>query len=757
MGKVIKVKVTFTDNAGNEESLTSEATAEVEARPNSPATGAPTISGTVQAGETLTAGTSGITDADGLTNVTYSYQWLDEDADIAGETALTYTLSDDDVGKVIKVKVTFTDNAGNEESLTSEATAEVEARPNSPATGAPTISGTVQAGETLTADTSGIDDADGLTNVSFSYQWLADDADIQDSTGSTYTLTDDAVGKAISVRVTFTDDRDNEESLTSEATAEVEARPNSPATGVPAISGTAQAGETLTADTSGIADADGLTNVAFSYQWLADDADIQDATGSTYTLTDDDVGKAISVRATFTDNAGNEESLTSGATAEVTARPNSPATGAPTISGTAQVGETLTADTSPITDEDGLTNVSYSYQWLADDADIKDSTGSTYTLTDDDVGKAISVRATFTDNAGNEESLTSEATAEVTARPNSPATGAPTISGTVQVDETLTADTSGITDADGLTNVTFSYQWLADDADIQDATGSTYTLTDDDVGKVIKVKATFTDNAGNEESLTSEATAEVEARPNSPATGVPTISGTVQVDETLTADTSGITDADGLTNVAFSYQWLADDADIKDSTGSTYTLTDDDVGKAISVRATFTDNAGNEESLTSEATAEVEARPDSPDTDAPPSDTGTTVEITVGDTVAGDIAEASEVDWFKVRLLASETYRIDMRGAWGGAWAEVDGKIVWVSAGTLEDPKLLGVFGEDNALVPGTDEEESGNDRGEYSEGKNSRITSFSPPADGYYYIAAAADGAWTGTYELTVTVVTDE
>ena len=662
------------------------------------------------------------------------------------------------MGKAISVRVTFTDNAGNEESLTSEATAEpVTARPNSPATGAPTISGTVQVDETLTADTSGITDEDGLTNVSYSYQWLADDADIQDSTGSTYTLTDDDVGKAISVRVTFTDDAGNEESLTSEATAEVTARPNSPATGAPTISGTVQVDETLTADTSGITDEDGLTNVSYSYQWLADDSDIGGETASTYAVSDDAVGKAISVRVTFTDNAGNEESLTSEATAEVTARPNSPATGAPTISGTVQVDETLTADTSGITDEDGLTNVSYSYQWLADDADIQDATGSTYTLSDDDVGKAISVRVTFTDNAGNEESLTSEATAEVEARPNSPATGAPTISGTVRAGETLTADTSGITDADGLTNVSYSYQWLADDADIQDATGSTYTLTDDDVGKALSVRATFTDNAGNEESLTSEATVEVTAKPNTPAMGAPTIDGTAQVGETLTADTSGITDADGLTNVSYSYQWLAEDADIAGETASTYTLSDDDVGKAISVRVSFTDNAGNEESLTSEATAEVEARPDSPDTDAPPSDTGTTVEITVGDTVAGDIAEASEVDWFKVRLLASETYRIDMRGAWGGAWAEVDGEIVWVSAGTLEDPNLLGVFGEDNALVPGTDEEESGNDRGEYSEGKNSRITSFSPPADGYYYIAAAADGAWTGTYELTVTVVTDE
>ena len=225
-------------------------------------------------GETLTALTNGITDADGLTNVSYSYQWLADDADIGGETASTYTLSDDDVGKAISVRATFTDNAGNEESLTSEATAEVEARPNSPATGAPTISGTVRAGETLTADTSGITDADGLTNVSFSYQWLADDSDIGGETASTYAVSDDAVGKAIKVKVTFTDDRDNEESLTSEATAEVEARPNSPATGAPTISGTVRAGETLTADTSGITDADGLTNVSYSYQWLAEDADI---------------------------------------------------------------------------------------------------------------------------------------------------------------------------------------------------------------------------------------------------------------------------------------------------------------------------------------------------------------------------------------------------------------------------------------------------------------------------------------------------
>ena len=89
---------------------------------------------------------------------------------------------------------------------------------------------------------------------------------------------------------------------------------------------------------------------------------------------------------------------------------------------------------------------------------------------------------------------------------NNPATGASTISGTAQVGQTLTADTSGIADADGLTNVSYSYQWLADDTEIDGATSSTYTPQPSDNGKVIKVRVTFTDDAGNQESLTSEGT-----------------------------------------------------------------------------------------------------------------------------------------------------------------------------------------------------------------------------------------------------------
>ena len=61
--------------------------------------------------------------------MTYSYQWLandgTSDTDIAGETDSSYTLAAADEGKTIKVRVSFTDDAANEETLTSGATAEV--------------------------------------------------------------------------------------------------------------------------------------------------------------------------------------------------------------------------------------------------------------------------------------------------------------------------------------------------------------------------------------------------------------------------------------------------------------------------------------------------------------------------------------------------------------------------------------------------------------------------------------------------------
>ena len=701
---------------------------------------APTITGTARVGETLTASTTGITDSDGLTNATFTYQWLADDAAISGATGSTYMLVAADVGKAIKVQVSFSDDADNAESLTSAATAAVTAA-NSPATGAPTITGTARVGETLTASTTGISDSDGLTSATFTYQWIKldsnlNDSDISGATSSTYTLVAGDADTGIKVRVSFTDDRGNTESLTTESPLIVTAA-NSPATGAPTITGTAQVGETLTASTTGISDSDGLTSATFTYQWIKldsnlNDSDISGATSSTYTLVAGDADTGIKVRVSFTDDRGNTESLTTESALIVTAA-NSPATGAPTITGTAQVGETLTASTTGISDSDGLTNATFTYQWIKldsnlNDSDISGATSSTYTLVAGDADTGIKVRVSFTDDRGNTESLTTESALIVTAA-NSPATGAPTITGTAQVGETLTASTTGISDSDGLTNATFTYQWLADDADIAGATGSTYTLVAADSGKAIKVQVSFTDDAGNAESLTSaattaaalppltasahdvpashdgsaaftfelhfsetpndgfsyktlrdhaftatggevvkarrlergknvrweitvqpsgnagvtvalpattdcssqgaictgdgrklssalevtvpgpEASSQLSQQQNSAATGAPAITGTARVGETLTANTTGIADSDGLTRATFAYQWLADDADITDATGSTYTPAAIDAGKAIMVEVSFTDDAGNAETLTSAATAAVTLPP----------------------------------------------------------------------------------------------------------------------------------------------------
>ena len=105
-------------------------------------------------------------------------------------------------------------------------------------------------------------------------------------------------------------------------TSEIEAQPaNTPATSVPTISGTAQVGETLTADTSGIADADGLSNVSYAYQWIrtdgGTDTNIAGATDSAYTLTGNDQGKTIKLKVTFNDDKGNSETLAIVAAADV--------------------------------------------------------------------------------------------------------------------------------------------------------------------------------------------------------------------------------------------------------------------------------------------------------------------------------------------------------------------------------------------------------------------------------------------------------
>ena len=388
---------------------------------------------------------------------------------------------------------------------------------------------------------------------------------------------------------------------------------NSPAAGAPVIEGTPKVGETLAADTSGIKDQNGMDNAAFTYRWMADGTDIEDADGETYTPAEDEEGLAVRVSVSFTDDAGYLEELTSPATDPVAAaQENTPATGAPTIDGTARVGETLTVDTSSVEDDQGLENATFTYQWIAGGSDIQDATGASYTLMEQEEGLEIQVRVSFQDDAGNPEVATSPPTEAVEAErpPNKPAAGQPAVTGIARVGEILAADTSGISDADGMDDASFTYRWMAGGTDIQGATGSSHTLTEHEEGLTIRVWVSFTDDAGNSEATTSPPTSPVAPEiVNTPATGQPVISGTPMDGETLTADISGIEDEDGMDNAAFTYQWMAGGVDIQGATGDSYTLTEGEVGTKISVWVAFTDDEGNPEAVTSAATEAVAPKP----------------------------------------------------------------------------------------------------------------------------------------------------
>ena len=400
---------------------------------------------------------------------------------------------------------------------------------------------------------------------------------------------------------------------------------------------------------------------------------------------------------------------------------NTPATGAPTVTGTARVGETLTADTSGISDADGLTGATFAYRWLADDADLAGATGSAYTLADADVGKAVRVRVSFTDDAGHGETLTSAATAPVAARP-------PEVTAVAITSDPGDDDTYG--DGDVITvSVTFD--------EAVDVTGAprlrikmdpdyggkrvfysggsgsatltfTHTVVEPNISTqgIAVLAGSLRRNGGTIQSAATGAGADLshdglahdaghkvdwkQSPPpaNNPATGTPTVTGTAQVGETLTADISGISDADGLTGAAFAYQWLADDADLPGATGSAYTPASADVGKAVRVRVSFTDDAGHGETLTSAATAPVAAA-------NPPEVTAVAITSDPGDDDTygdGDVITISVTFDRAVNVTGAPRIAIDMDPAdWGekqAAYHSGGGTTTLTFTHTVAEPNL---------------------------------------------------------------------
>ena len=353
----------------------------------STATSTPTISGPAQVGRTLSVGTDGIVDPDGLTSPTYGYQWIRVDGSLETDigtatTTSTYTPGADDLGKKLKVRVSFMDDASNLETRLSAETSVVvpAASTHCPADSlwCGTLTTGVSAGRSLIGlGTDAGSDAEDFGSVSpptFTHSHLGTYTFRQifatEGTGGNLLfqtsppLPDDGAGLTLHVQ-TITGERDF---------------PFDEAVSYGSVTFLSDGKLWRLGDLHSVSctDHSGLPLLRGGYSRC----------DAPYELTDEDT--EIGLRLSYA---------------------NRPATSTPTITGTAQVGATLTADPSGITDADGLTGASYTYRWIRVDGGtetaISGATSDTYVPVAADVGKQVKVEVTFTDDGGNIETLES--------------------------------------------------------------------------------------------------------------------------------------------------------------------------------------------------------------------------------------------------------------------------------------------------------------------------------------------------------------
>ncbi len=575
--------------------------------PNTPATGAPVISGVAQAGQTLTAGQGTIADADGLPATfpdDYTFQWIQVDgsdeSDIAGATSQTYEPVAGDVGKTLKVKVSFQDSNGNDESLTSAAAAAVTAAPTTCAmpdfgTRRQIWTGTVTVGQLVVLDVvtdpgfsdlayGALDDTDfdiGADSYTINRVTVSSAASAASSTSSpgelvfslTSALTDTAVA-ALQLHVCDT------AYAFSAATYESSAFPSYvwesvpdwsgettrtlylslPANNAPTVA-TPIGDQTATADTEftftvpedAFADTD--TGDTLTYSATLSDASALpswltfDTTTRTFTGTPTTAG-TITVRVTATDGSdasihddfdivvseafvctvpeltGRDVHWTS--TLTVAANPNN----AGQVGYDAAPGGTTFGTLNPTTFTIGSTQFTVgklihegsSFIQIVTDLTAEHVAAAKLHICDTELDFSGAVglpnnEYLFSITGGPLFSAGNEVTVRIsTPTPNSPATGAPAITGVAQAGQTLTAGQGTIADANGLPATfpdDYAFQWIrvdgSDETDIPGATSSTYEPVAADVGKTLKVRVSFQDDAGNDEALTSAATAAVTA------------------------------------------------------------------------------------------------------------------------------------------------------------------------------------------------------------------------------------------------------
>ncbi|MDJ1114444.1 ricin-type beta-trefoil lectin domain protein [Microbacterium sp. LX3-4] len=502
----------------------------------------PTISGTAVVGKSLTAKTGAWTPG-----VKLAYRWYAGSDEIPGATTPTLKLTSAHAGKKISVLVSGSKLGFTPIARKSAATASVLFALSS---AKPTISGQAIVGSTLTARVE-----NWTTGAKLTYQWSADGAPIRGAVHTTFKLTDRFAGKRVTVAVTGT--RAGYTSAT-EISAASTAVLKVLSTSTPTISGTAIVGGKLVAKAGSW-----TSGSTLKYQWLASGSSIRGATSSTFTLTADQAGKAMTVVVTGSKTGYATTSKSSKATATVL---RSMSSTAPAITGTAVEGQTLGANPGKWTAGAQIT-----YQWLSDGKAIAGATQPTLKLGSLHVGKTISVRAAGSKSGYASAIRTSASTPRIL---RALRIDTPTVTGTPRVGQTLKANMRSWTPG-----TTLRYQWLANDSPIPGATSTTLILGTAQAGKTLRVRVTGEKSGYGSTSRTSIPTVRVPLLTftTSPS---PTVTGSTRPGSTLIADAGSWHPQP----VILSYQWLRNGAAISGAMDRTYLTTIDDVNASISVR-----------------------------------------------------------------------------------------------------------------------------------------------------------------------------
>lgn len=394
----------------------------------------------------------------------------------------TYTLTADDIGSTI-VWSEIADRIPGEPQAYSfsiaTAIGPVTAAPLA-ITGTPVIVGDPYIGEELSVTPAPSNDPEATV----SYDWKVGGESTGD-TDTAYTPTEADAGKTITVvqvvsRGGATEAGPDYASAESAPTAAVSERPADLAVESAAtLTGTAIEGETLTGTPATFSPTENVTVANF---WVIGGTETP-AEGTTLVLTAEHVGQNIQFKSVATRGQDTLSSTSTPAAGPVLAK--LAVTTAASVSGTPEVGKTLTATPAVFTTTEGVTVTN---RWLADGTPIEGATGLTLTLTDAQLGAAI----TFESRAvrGDETPVVSESapTADVIRTPITVTTAA-TVAGEARVGQTLTGTPAVFSITDG---VTVSNRWLANGAPIEGATGTTLELTETVLGQTITFESSAT-------------------------------------------------------------------------------------------------------------------------------------------------------------------------------------------------------------------------------------------------------------------------